>query len=304
MAYAGASAVLDNTETALDRTELANKIYQETLFSFDRQNVFLDRVYRKSISMGKSGQFIVGGKADGTRTADYTAGTQVDVTATPNSERTIVIGAPQYVAERVDQFEEKMADFSVRQIITQNHGQDLSIKMDKAIASKIYDASQAVGVAGNGDGITVTETGIVGGATTKDKGYALMEAIYGARAGIRANDYNGELFVAVSPANYNLLVLSELLVSNDFTSGNGGLDSGRIGMVGDIKVVETNNLPATANLEALVFGREAVGVLELVGLKTDQDKQIDFLGATLMTAYYDYGLDILRPEVACAIMSV
>ena len=91
IAYTGASAVLDNSATATDRTELANKIYQETLFAFDRNNVFLNLIYRKSISAGKSGQFIVGGKADGTRTADYTSGTTVVFTPTPNSEKTFPI---------------------------------------------------------------------------------------------------------------------------------------------------------------------------------------------------------------------
>ena len=137
----------------------------------------------------------------------------------------------------------------------------------------------------------------------KDTGIALMESIYECGAGVRANDYNGELYCVVSPTNYNALVLSEILVNSDVTSSNGGLDTGRIGLVGNIKVIESNNLPATANLEALVFGKEAVGVLELVGLKTNQKEQIDFLDATLMTAYYDYGIGTLRPDVACKIMS-
>jgi len=303
MAYVGSSQALNDAETALDLTELANKIYQETLFAFDRSCVFLNLIYNVTISHGKSGQFIVGGKADGTRAGDYTAGTQVDVSISPSSERTIVLGRPQYVAERLDQFEEKMAQFPVRSIITQNHGQDLAIQLDKAIAAKIEAASLDTGIVGNGDGAVITNTVIASGATTAAKGVALMEAIYECTAHIRGNDYKGELNVAVSPTNYNLLVLSEILVDTDVTSGNGGLDSGRIGLVGNVKVVESNNLPTTANLEALVFGREAVGVLTLVGMTTDQDRQVDFLGATLMTAYYMNGIDILRPAVACSIKS-
>jgi len=303
MAYAVAPLGLNDVETANDLTELANKIYVETLYAFERSCVFMNLVYNVTIPHGKSGQFIVGGKADGLRAGDYTAGTQVDITVTGNSERTIVLGRPQYVAERVDQFEEKMGDFSIRSIVTQNHDQDLAIQLDRAISTQLEAAATATGVAGNGDGTTVTNTGIVGAATTKLKGAALMEAIYDCSAAIRGNDYKGELFAAVSPSNYNLLVLSEILVNSDVTSGNGGLDSGRIGMVGNVTVVETNNLPTTVALEALVFGKEAVGVLTLVGMSTDQEKQVDFLGATLMTAYYMNGIDILRPACASVILS-
>ncbi len=303
MAYAVAPLGLNDVETAQDLTELANKIYVETLYAFERSCVFMNLVYNVTIPHGKSGQFIVGGKADGSRSGSYTAGTQVDVTVTGNSERTIVLGRPQYVAERVDQFEEKMGQFSIRSIVTQNHGQDLAIQLDKAIATKLEAAAAATGVAGNGDGSTITNTVIASGATTKDKGAALMEAIYDCTAAIRGNDYKGELFAAVSPSNYNLLVLSEILVNSDVTSNNGGMDSGRIGMVGNVTVVETNNLPTTVALEGLVFGKEAVGVLTLVGMSTDQEKQVDFLGATLMTAYYMNGIDVLRPACAAVILS-
>ncbi len=302
MAYTGSNQALNDTETSLDLTELANKIYQETLFAFERSTVFLSLVYNVTIQHGKSGQFIVGGKADGSRAGDYTAGTQVDVSISPSSERTIVLGRPQYVAERLDQFEEKMAQFPVRSIITQNHGQDLAIQLDRAIATKLEAAATATGVAGNGDGTTITNAVILSGSTTKDKGVAFMEAIYGCTAAIRGNDFQGELYCAVSPSDYNLLVLSELLVNNDVTSNNGGLDTGRIGLVGNVKIVETNDLPTTVGLRGLVFGKEAVGVLTLVGMSTDQEKQTDFLGATLMTAYYMNGIDILRPACAAKIL--
>ena len=138
------------------------------------------------------------------------------------------------------------------------------------------------GVAGNGDGTTVTNTAIASATTVEAKGDAIMEAIYSASAAIRANDYNDELYCVVRPAEYNALVLSKKLVNNDYTSGgNGGVDTGRIGMVGNIKVYESNNLPAwvetTNQLEALVFGREAVGIVSLIGLTTNQKEQIEDL---------------------------
>ena len=308
MAYEGATAVLNNTETALDRQELALTVYAETMEAFERANIGLDLVYMQTITSGKSAQFIIAGKADGTDVAQHTAGTQVTVTDATFSERTIVVGLPEYTAKRIDNFEETMAHYEVRSHITRWMGQSLSIKMDKAIFTKIDAAAQATGVAGNGDGTTVTNTAIASATTVEAKGDAIMESIYAASAAIRANDYNDELYCVVRPAEYNALVLSKKLVNNDYTSGgNGGVDTGRIGMVGNIKVYESNNLPAwvatTNQLEALVFGREAVGLVSLIGLTTNQKEQIEFLDATLMTAKYAYGIDVLNPAVAARIMS-
>jgi hypothetical protein len=304
MAYTGAVAVLNNSETALDRDELALTVYAETMEAFERANIGVDLIYNQTITSGKSAQFIVAGKADGTDVATHDAGTQVSVTDTPFSERTIVIGVPEYTAKRIDEYEEAMAHYDVRTPITRHMGQSLAIKLDKAIFTKVEAAAQASGVAGNADGYTVTNTAIAGATTIEAKGDAIMESIYAASATIRGNDYSDEIYCVVSPANYNALVLSKKLVNNDYTSGdNGGVDTGRVGMVGNVKVYESNNLPATANLEALVFGKEAVGMVTLIGLKTAQAVQEEFLGATLMTAKYAYGLDVLRPEVATRIMS-
>ena len=80
--------------------------------------------------------------------------------------------------------------------------------------------------------------------------------------------------------------------------------------VAGVRILRSNNLKGnngattSAKLLGLVFTPEAAGVLELIGMTTDQEKQIDFLGATLMTAHYANGMGVLRPECAVALMSV
>ena len=46
MAYAVAPLGLNDVETAQDLTELANKIYVETLYAFERSCVFMNLVYK------------------------------------------------------------------------------------------------------------------------------------------------------------------------------------------------------------------------------------------------------------------
>ena len=325
---------MNDVNTNEDVTELALKIYAETLEAFTRTTVMESRVYKKTITSGKSDQFIVVGKANGKLGGGSTGNEvhdgksgQVVVTDVPFSERTIVIDFPIYTAKRLDDWQEQMAHYQTRSLITNFMGEDLAIQLDVNLMGLINAGAVMV------DGGMDTSMGLSGGFTAevvtgylnltmKERGVALMYGIYEVRAGIRGTDYSGELTCFVSPTEYDALVLSEILVNADLTTGNGGIDSGRIGMVGGMMVVETNSIhaananaaagsirPATtlqgsiaadadANKNiALIMGAEAIGMLSLIGLVTDNDKETDRLGATLMTAKYAYGANILRPEL-------
>ena len=141
-----------------------------------------------------------------------------------------------------------------------------------------------------------------------EKGDALAEAIFDAKAVLEENDDYGEAVAVVSPQDYGYLVQSGHAVNADYTNGNGGYDTGTVMQVAGIRIVSSNNLKGsmggttTASLKALIFTQEAAGVLELIGLRTNQEDQIDFLDSTLMTAYYAIGTGVLRPESAVAVM--
>ncbi len=300
MAYTGSSPIITGTTSTND---LSRDIYMETLEAFNRTNIGLGLVYKQTITNGNAGQFIIGGKSTGGEANEYDRGTQVGVTDGTQDERTITLDRPQYIARRVDQFEEKVAHYDIRSMYTNQMGEALAYNVDKAIFTKLEAAAVGTGLAGNPSGVTVTNAVIASATTPSDIGDALAESIFEAAAALRINDVNGEAYVVVSPTNYSYLVQSGQAVNADFTNGNGGFDSGIVRQVGGVTVLQSNNLPTTVALEGLVFTREAVGVLELIGMRTNQETQIDFLDSTLMTAYYSNGIGVLRPEASVKIVS-
>jgi len=308
MAYTGANDIITGGDTGND---LSRDIYIETLEAFNRRNVFMQLVKRQTIQTGKAGQFIIGGKTDGTDTATYARGTQIDITNTELDERTIVLERPVYVAKRIDQFEERVAHYDVRGPITNMMGETLAYKVDIKLADTVWAASQGqapdaplVGNPGPNANVVIP----AGATGAMEKGDALAEAIFDAKAVLEGNDDYGEAVSVVSPQDYGYLVQSGQAVNADYTSGNGGYDSGTVMQVAGVRILSSNNVKgtlggaATAKLRGLVFTMDAAGVLELIGLRTNQEDQIDFLDSTLMTAYYAIGTGVLRPESAVAIL--
>ncbi len=305
MAYTGASDIITGGTSTDD---LSRDIYIETLEAFNRTLIGANLVMKQTIQSGKAGQFIVGGKSTDSADADtYARGTQVDVTEAEFDERIIVLERPVYEAKRVDQFEEKVAHYDVRSVITNQMGESLGNKVDREVFDKLFVASSGTGLVGNPNAGTVAAITYTG--TASAKGDLLAEAIFEADAALAENDVTGETFVVLSPADYNNLVQSDKSVNADYTNGNGGFDTGVILEVAGVKVYKSNNVKGTlggtttAKLLGLVFTSEAVGILELIGMTTNQEKQIDFLDATLMTAYYANGVGVLRPEACVALMS-
>lgn len=312
MAFTGAATVLTGATTAKD---LSRDVYIETLEAFMRRNIFLPTITKQTIAQGKAGTFIIGGKTNGSDTATYARGTQIDVTDSALDERTIVLERPVYTAKRIDQYEERVAHYDVRGPITNMMGETLAYKVDIKIADVIFDASQGTGanapVAGNpGPNANIVIPAPAAGATPESKGLALAEALYAASARLQMNDDYGQAVAVLSPVDYGNLVQSKVAIDTDYTSGNGGYDTGTVKMIGNIRILSSNNvkgsrgaaLGATEKLRALVYTEQCAGVLELIGLRTNQETQIDFLDSTLMTAYYAIGTGVLRPESAVAIL--
>ena len=134
MAYTGASPIITGTTTTND---LSRDIYMETLEAFNRTNIGLGLVYKQTIMNGNAGQFIIGGKSTGAEPNEYARGTQVGVTDGTQDERTIVLARPQYIARRVDQFEEKVAHYDIRSMYTNQMGEALAHKVDLSIFAMV-----------------------------------------------------------------------------------------------------------------------------------------------------------------------
>lgn len=307
MAYTGAST--PNVGKTTTNT-LSRDIHVDTLMAYQRRTVFMDKIYTQTIQGGTGAQFTIEGKEDtaDTGSASYTAGTQVNITAGTQDERVINLDRPTYVARRIDKFDEAVANYDVMAMQVRQIGSKLANVIDRKIAAAIEAASLATGVAGNGNGTVVTNTALPGGAsaatTAEGLGNEIIESIYAAVAAIRSKDNMDQVYVAISPTNFQYLPQSLKIVNKDYTGANGGLDTGAVAMVGGAMVFETNNLPATAGLIALAFTDQAAGMVKLWDVNTKITEQADFLDAKLVTAYFSNGVAALRPDAAVSIKNI
>lgn len=283
----------------------------EVLQAFDRKTRFKDLIMVQSLSGGAaSGTFIVEGKEDTTNgaLAEYTAGTQVNVSNGTVDEINIPLDRPQYESRRIDKWNEVVARYDVTGMNVRQLGARLANAVDRKCSAAVEASSLATGLVANGNGTVVVNTALAGGAaaatTAEGLGKELIESIYAAVAAMETNDVTGEVYVAMSPANFQYLPQSLTIVSSEYTSNNGGLDIGDVKMVGGATVFTTNNLPATAGLVALAFTSEAAGMVNLWDVQVDINTQPDFLNAKLINAYFSNGVAALRPQCAVSIKNV
>ncbi len=293
--------------------DLSLKVFMEVQEAFDRTNVFMNLITVKTIASGSSAQFIIGG-LDGdiakvqSRSTTPAVGEDIAVNDIQMDERVIIIDDTVYDARRIDGREEKIAHYEVRGPVTNMIGQVLARKMDSLIAATIALACEApgnAGFAGNPAAPALIENTAIATGTAEAKGNALAESIFAAEAALRMNEVTSDIYVAVSPTSYNYLVQSKNGVNADYTSSNGGFDSGTIMEVGGVKVVKTTNLGAAstvAHLEGLCFTKEAVGLVNLVGLTAESNYDFNKF-ATLLSGRYAIGCGILNPACAVGITS-
>ena len=131
--------------------------------------------------------------------------------------------------------------------------------------------------------------------------------------------------MVVRPAEYYKLAQVNDMVDKDFTSGNGGKDSGRIMRVAGLEIIKTNNFLSTdtsavadtgakndpfgaggdgynadfTKYAAFAFHKEAVGTVKMLDLAVETDRIVQ-RQAWLFVAKYVMGHGILRPECAAA----
>ena len=294
--------------------------YGSVLTAFDRKQVFLDLVTVKTIEHGSSTSIPVIGQASDADTNTHVPGTELTMSAIPVKERVINIDALEYYALAVDKFEEKVLHFETRGELAKQAGEALAVKIDKAVSNAILTASQTSGTIGGeavqADGSEVNNDAIYSGTTAKEKGDALISAVFEAAAIMEGKDVTGEKYLVVSPLTYSYLAQSDA-VNKDITSGdNGGINKGTVMEVAGIRIYKSNFMPTVAAgqtsigvnvgetntryVQALLFTSEAVAVAKLMDV-TSEVNYIPEQLATLMTTYYSYGLGVLKPAAACVI---
>jgi len=312
-----------NASTRGVPTNMANALeiyYGSVLTAFDRKQVFLDLVTVKTIEHGSSTSIPVIGQASDADTNTHVPGTELTMSAIPVKERVINIDALEYYALAVDKFEEKVLHFETRGELAKQAGEALAVKIDKAVSNAVLTASQTSGTIGGeavqADGSEVNNDAIESGSTAKEKGDALISAVFEAAAIMEGKDVTGEKYLVVSPLTYSYLAQSDA-VNKDITSGdNGGINKGTVMEVAGIRIYKSNFMPTVAAgqtsigvnvgetntryVQALLFTSEAVAVAKLMDV-TSEVNYIPEQLATLMTTYYSYGLGVLKPAAACVI---
>jgi hypothetical protein len=288
----------------------------EVLKAFDVKNIALDLVSTRTISGGKSAQYIVTGKASDANVAAHTPGSEVSTNTLANDEVTITVSTRYYYSHFVDELDEKLAQYEIRGELAKQAGEALATKIDKAIFAgmvAMFDednwtprpGQSAPGV------IPVTLSG-----TAQAKGDVLVGAYFDARSLFNERDVTADPVVVTTPQNYYNLVQSTRGVNADYTSGNGGIDSGNISMVAGLRTAWTNHLPASLtydqdggagtgtayNLQALVFTKDVFGVVKAMDITSESNYIPERLGY-LLTSYYALGMGGLNATGLAAIVT-
>jgi hypothetical protein len=126
-------------------------------------------------------------------------------------------------------------------------------------------------------------------------------------------------YVFVNPALYWALVQNDKLLNRDFGPGNGAYKDGEVLNVAGMSIVKTNNLTRNftsasemvdygtkyqvdaSNCRALVMHPQAMGTVQLLGVASEMEYQIERQG-TLMVSKMAVGHGILRPECIVAVI--
>lgn len=292
-----------------DNTALMLKVFSgEVLQAFDRASEFRSRHMVRTIPSGKSAQFPVTGYASAYY---HVPGTEIIGQTLRQGEKIITI-EDQLVADAfVANWDEALNHYDLRSIYAHEIGEALGRRYDQAVAQTgIVNARTA----------TAVIDGLSGGAYSNNASYdndgtVLYTGTFDAGVTLDSKDIpQSDRFGFYRPVQYALIVRSEKPINFDLNQGNlnnGSIASGRVGMVNNIMLVKTNNLPsadsrADASIQAirqkdytvtrgLIQHRNAVGTVQVQDVTTETSYDPRRLG-NLIVGRYIVGHGGLRPE--------
>lgn len=292
----------------------------EVLKAFDVKNIAMDMVSTRTISGGKSAQWIVTGQASDTNVAAHTPGAEISTQTLANDEVTITVSTRYYYSHFVDELDEKLAQYEIRGELAKQAGEALATKIDKAVFQGMVDMfdedNYTPRTGQSAPGVINVNTDWDAATGPQAKGDVLVEGYFEARSLFNGRDVTAEPMVVTTPQNYYNLVQSTRGVNADFTSGNGGIDTGNISLVAGLRTAWTNNLPATLQydqdagagtgtayeLQALVFTKDVFGVVKAMDITSESNYIPERLGY-LLTSYYALGMGGLNSTGLAAIVT-
>lgn len=299
----------------LDNSNFLKVFSGETLAAFDEAHLMKGVFRERTITSGKSAQFIYTGKA----TASYFQPGQNthDLANTmPISEQTILVDDLLIASAVIFELDEMKAHYEVRSEYSKQLGMALARECDSKLARTALLAARSTNKIPSLPGGTV----INAGGTVETDGNVLAASIFQAAQALDEKDIPDEGRACfLRPAQYNALVQAKDTINQDW-GGNGAYADGTIFKVAGIPIVKYNRLPnsnfATAaageqntytgnfsNTVALVCHRDAVGTVKLMDMSMEQsgaDYHIQYQ-SHLFLAKYAMGHGVLRPECAVEI---
>lgn len=250
--------------------------------------------------------------ASGRGTAAYhTPGNELLGAVTKFNERVIAID-DLLVADRfVSNIDEAMSHWDFRSVLSFESGEAIARTLDSQLAQVGYLAARASATVSGGNGGTSIDIA-AGAEPTADE---LVTGVFTGHQNLDEKDVpdDGRSIFWKPREYYKVLnqTTDKAVINRDFTSGNGGLDTGLVVRIGGAEVVKTNGLPDTKNVisgptayqgnftnsRGLMLQQSAIGTVKLIDVAVEMDYLIERQG-TLLVAKTAVGHGILRPESA------
>ena len=276
----------------------ALKLYTgEVIKAFREKNIGLGLIKSRTISGGKTAQFIVTGAGLESDIQTHVRGEEVTPVVLANDEVTITVSTRYVHSHFLDSLDEKLAQYEVRGELAFQSGEVLATKIDKDVFALIGNTVPAMTpLAGQKAAGTIVATGYAAATTAQDKGDLLVAALYTGKSNLNVKNVTATPSVIVAPETYYNIVQSTRGVNADYTSNNGGIDTGKIRQVAGFSIGWTNHLDVTTNtkLLALMFTQDVAGVVKAMDIQSESSYDNRRLGH-LLVSYYALGMGALNP---------
>ncbi len=287
--------------------DTALKLYTgEVIKAFREKNIGLGLIKNRMISGGKTAQFIVTGEADEADIQTHVRGEEVISKVLANDEVTITVSTRYVHSHFLDTLDEKLAQYEVRGELAFQSGQVLATKIDKDVFKLVGNTVPAMTpLPGQKAATTVVSSTAAGGylatpatgvSVAEHKGNAIITALYEGKSALNVNNVTDTPSVIVTPEDYYNVVQSTRGVNADYTSNNGGIDTGMIRQVAGFSIGWTNHLDKVTNtaLIALMFTKDVAGVVKAMDIQSESNYDFRRLGYQL-TSFYALGMGALNP---------
>lgn len=292
------AAVTPTTPNKNATRDTALKLYTgEVIKAFREKNIGLGLIKNRTISGGKTAQFIVTGEASEADIQTHSPGDEVVNRVLSNDEVTITVSTRYVHSHFLDALDEKLAQYEVRGELAFQSGQVLATKIDKDIFKLVGNTVPAMTpLPGQAAATTLTATGYAAATTAEAKGNLIVEYLFEGKAALNEKNVTMTPSVIVDPQDYYNVVQSTRGVNADYTSNNGGIDSGSVRQIAGFSIGWTNHLDKVTNpkLIALMFTDDVAGVVKAMDIQSEANYDFRRLGWQL-TSFYALGMGALNP---------